>query len=289
MLAVANWITGPDCTVRVSTPDLVQFSNAARSSVVSAVDVLVKTGELELLEEARGTRAALYKIPGAVGYVRPELRSRGPETGPLAYPPSPGCRTPTAPQGSGNRTSKETFRGPETGQEGSGNRTSRGPETGPHYQYQEPSKQADQPNEQQQTDDYGIPDFARPLVDGLSNAGVVVRWPFVGNQWVIIHALIKKSGIRAMVDHARKAASRSNVESAKYFLQGWRELPPLPRTDSQQDHAQRFRQQAEKPPWCGDVDCDEKTRTRDVEDDRGLRYSQPCPKCHPAARKDSAA
>jgi hypothetical protein len=40
--------------------------------------------------------------------------------------------------------------------------------------------------------------------------------------------MITKSGIPAMVDHARKAASRADVQSANYFLKGWSELPPLP-------------------------------------------------------------
>lgn len=127
MLACANWITGPDCTVRASTAELVQFSNAARSSVIKAVDALVKSGELQMLEEARGTRPALYRIPGAVDYIRPERGSRGPKTGPLGDF-----------QRSGNETPNENARGPETGPQGSGNETPRGPETGPHNQYQGP-------------------------------------------------------------------------------------------------------------------------------------------------------
>lgn len=75
---------------------------------------------------------------------------------------------------------------------------------------------------------YGIPDDARPLVDGITAAGVIVRWPFKGNAWFPVLALIAKSGIPAMVDHAIKAASRTRVESANYFLKGWGELPPLP-------------------------------------------------------------
>lgn len=123
MLACANWITGPDCTVRASTSELVQFSNAARSSVVKAVDALVKSGELLMLEEARGTRAALYRIPGAVGYIRPERGSRGPKTGPLE-----------SEQRTGNETSSQNARGPESGPQGSENETPRGPKTGPHNQ-----------------------------------------------------------------------------------------------------------------------------------------------------------
>lgn len=73
-----------------------------------------------------------------------------------------------------------------------------------------------------------IPDQARPLVDGLTAAGVIVRWPFQGNEWFPLLALISKTGIPAMVDHATKVAARTQVESAKYFLNGWAELPPMP-------------------------------------------------------------
>lgn len=73
-----------------------------------------------------------------------------------------------------------------------------------------------------------IPDQARPLVDQLTAAGVIVRWPFTGNEWFPLLALISKTGVPAMVDHAVKVAARTSVESAKYFLNGWGELPPMP-------------------------------------------------------------
>lgn len=135
MLACANWITGPDCTVRASTAELVRFANAARSSVIKAVDDLVKSGELQILEEARGTRAALYRIPGAASYVRPERGSRGPKTGPLADAEQSGGETSSSAQGSENRTPSKNARGPKTGPQGSENRTPRGPKTGPHKQH----------------------------------------------------------------------------------------------------------------------------------------------------------
>lgn len=135
MLACANWITGPDCTVRASTAELVRFANAARSSVIKAVDDLVKSGELQILEEARGTRAALYRIPGAVSYVRPERGSRGPKIGPLADSERSGNETSSPAQGSGNETPDQNARGPKTGPQGSENRTPRGPKTGPHKQH----------------------------------------------------------------------------------------------------------------------------------------------------------
>ena len=132
MLAVANRITGTDGTARVSTSELVRFSNAARSSVITAIDALVKSGELNLLEEGRGTRPALYRIPGAVGFIRPDYGSRGPVAGPLGESQGSGNQTSSSQQGSGHRTSTENARGPVTGPQGSENRTSRGPATGPH-------------------------------------------------------------------------------------------------------------------------------------------------------------
>lgn len=87
------------------------------------------------------------------------------------------------------------------------------------------------PTEKEQaskTREHGIPEQARPLVDSLTAAGVIVRWPFHGNEWFPLLALISRTGIPAMVDHATKVASRTSVESAKYFLNGWAELPPLP-------------------------------------------------------------
>lgn len=75
---------------------------------------------------------------------------------------------------------------------------------------------------------HGIPTDARPLVDGLTAAGVTVRWPFKGDGWFPVLALIKKTGTAAMINHAVKAANRANVESARYFIRGWSELPPLP-------------------------------------------------------------
>lgn len=74
----------------------------------------------------------------------------------------------------------------------------------------------------------GIPDFARPLAGQISAAGVHVRWPFTNAEWLLVHALIKRSGTTAMVDFAVKAAGRARIESARYFLPGWKELAPLP-------------------------------------------------------------
>lgn len=133
--------------------------------------------------------------------------------------------------------------------------------------------------------DFGIPAAARPLVDELTTAGVIVRWPYKGNEWFPLLALISKSGAPAMVSHAKKAyaKARGDVETANYFFKGWGELPPLP------PPRQPSRREQQMPPYCGDPDCDEKTRLRQHEDDNGLRSLYPCPDCHPKSRKDSAA
>lgn len=40
----------------------------------------------------------------------------------------------------------------------------------------------------------------------------------------------------------------------------------------------------ETTPWCTDPDCDEITRTHQVEDGDGLRSLRMCTKCHPKMR-----
>ncbi|MEV5347138.1 hypothetical protein [Streptomyces achromogenes] len=76
---------------------------------------------------------------------------------------------------------------------------------------------------------HGIPDAARPLVDSMSASGVIVRWPFKGDQWFPVLALINKCGVPALVEYARRTADRNGgVDSARYFMRGWAELPPKP-------------------------------------------------------------
>jgi hypothetical protein len=77
-----------------------------------------------------------------------------------------------------------------------------------------------------------IPEFARPLVDRITHADVLVRWGLSESEWFQIHSLIKKCGIEPMAAFAVKVAARTPVESARYFLPGWRELPPQPEPDA---------------------------------------------------------
>ncbi|MFI6103205.1 hypothetical protein [Streptomyces sp. NPDC051310] len=92
-----------------------------------------------------------------------------------------------------------------------------------------PLKQEEAPKRPDGADEYGIPDVARPLVDALSQSRIRVRWPFKGDGWFPVIALITKCGIPAMVDHATRAVARNpQIDSARYFMRGWGELPPKP-------------------------------------------------------------
>lgn len=210
----------------------------ARSSRYEVLKALRMKGALEGVSAGYRGRRAVYRIP-----------VMGPETSD-ASPPSKGPESPDAMDEKGSGNPGQSVREPQTQspgkspetpdpseEKGSGNDPERvrephgkGPETPdpfPSDPSDPSSKQASQPAPSTGLD-YGIPEAARPLVDAITAAGVIVRWPFKGNQWFPILAMITKSGIPAMVDHALKAATRTRVESANYFLKGWTELPPLP-------------------------------------------------------------
>lgn len=222
LLFVADQVRTSACEVRLSYADFTAALNASRSVAKAAVKAAAETGELQIIEQGKGTRPSLYSLPKAVGFVRPSTSS-GPESGPLATRED----RSSGPELSPLDTNHDRASGPESGPEWAGIRPSSGPESGPHSPFPSPSKQEGEP-ESQQPDDYGIPADVRPLMDSMYASGVNVRWPFVGNQWFPVIALIKKCGIPALVDHARRTADRTSVDSAKYFMRGWGELPPKP-------------------------------------------------------------
>lgn len=210
----------------------------ARSSRYEVLKALRQKGALEGVSAGHRGHRAVYRIP-----------VMGPETSDASEPEKgPGTTDPTDEKGSGNH--RQSVREPQTQTEekrpetpdpseekGSGNDPERvrephgkGPETPDPFPSvpSVPSSKLASKTATPDRLDYGIPEAARPLVDALTTAGVVVRWPFRGNGWFPVLSVITKSGIPAMVDHAVKVASRTTVESANYFLKGWAELPPLP-------------------------------------------------------------
>lgn len=127
-------------------------------------------------------------------------------------------------------------------------------------------------------------DYIQPLIAAMTDAGFnALSWQMQPDDTQAIARVLKRAGIEAMVTSARNAKSREPIRFARFFLKaGWLGLPPKstkPRIDPA----------AAKPPYCGDPDCDEDSRTREIEDANGLRTLTPCKQCHPAMRKEPAA
>lgn len=197
----------------------------ARSSRYEVIQALRLKGALASVSAGHRGRRAVYRVPV------------------LSPQKGPGFPDPNDEKGSGNPGSsvrepqtQSERKGPEStdpkSEKGSGNDLERvrdSPRKGPENPDPYPSDSS-VPSSQLAGDSASpdIPAAALPLVEGLRDAGVSVRWPFRGNQWFPVLGLINDHGIPAMVDQAVKAASRTTVESAKYFLKGWGELPPLP-------------------------------------------------------------
>lgn len=217
LLAVADKASGPDCRVRMGTTEFRARLNASRSVVQHAVDKALESGELVEVEAAVGSRSAMYELPFAVGYTRPSPGATGPESGPVADQQGPGIRAPN-----GNAT------GPESGPGGPGIRASRGPESGPLHQTTPTRSESQQAAPATPDTGTPIPPNARPLVDALTAAGVIVRWNLTTPEWFVLEALIKKTGIEALAAFAAKQAGSREISYARYFLPGWKELPPLP-------------------------------------------------------------
>lgn len=121
----------------------------------------------------------------------------------------------------------------------------------------------------------------------MTQAGIVVSWSMQPKDWLEIAAIVERAGIPAMVAFARdtKNTSRQPIRYATFFLRGgWKGLPPATHGVPPQRPAADGR-----APHCGHPDCDPVTRTRETEDDRGLRRVHPCPDCHPASQKGHAA
>ncbi|MEU0356539.1 hypothetical protein [Streptomyces cyaneofuscatus] len=230
LLAVADKAPGPDCITRMGTTELrARLGQVSKSVVVRAVDKAIESGELVIVEEARGTRAAAYQLPYAVNYKRPALASRGTDSGPVDLPEGSRSGTASDAQRSRIETGSENARGTDSGPEGSRIETPSGTESGPLNQTtptRSGSKQAGEPAPPVLGPE--IPTNCRPLVDTITAAGILVRWNLSTSEWFTVEALIKRTGVAALAAYAQKQATARDVSYARYFLPGWRDLPPLP-------------------------------------------------------------
>ncbi|MEV7991587.1 hypothetical protein AB0O67_06635 [Streptomyces sp. NPDC086077] len=231
LLAVADAVTGPEATARMGTAEMMRRLNVSRSTARAAVDAALASGELVEDEPAKGSRATRYKIPGAVNYAR-TYRATGPESGPIAEK-TPGPESGPLPA-TGPNLGPST--GPESGPPAETPETpyraeSRplwGPDSGPHHPPIEGLSEGGR--ERARGEVAVIPEFARPLVDQITAAGVLVAWNLAPAEWFMVDALVKRSGLDMLATAAVQAAARNRrgVSHARYFLRAWQSLPPAP-------------------------------------------------------------
>lgn len=215
----------------VERPEVLRGAKVSRSQLYAVLKSLAHKGAIEKLAAGQKNGAAKYRITKFPGLQCQENRDAEPPSQCPQTPDTEGSQCPGTPDTEPNRQCQENADTEPSQCQGirdvsvreSGTPTPLNPSTTTPLA----SKQEGAPD----AINYGIPEAARPLVDGVTAAGVYVRWPFKGNSWFPVLAMIDKSGVPAMVDHARKAAARTDVESANYFLKGWSELPPIPGPD----------------------------------------------------------
>jgi hypothetical protein len=213
----------------VERPEVLRGAKVSRSQLYAVLKSLAAKGVLEKLAAGQKNGTAKYKIPV------------------FKAPQCPGIPDTEPPYQSPENRDTDAAQGPETPDTDQNGQSPGNADTEPS-QCQEirdvsvresgtptplfPSSTTPSASKQEKPAaerlGFGIPEAARPLVDGLTAAGVVVRWPFTGNGWFPVLALIEKTGAPALIDYAVRAAARTNVDSAKYFMRGWSELPPLP-------------------------------------------------------------
>lgn len=214
----------------VERPEVLRGAKVSRSQLYAVIKTLTAKGTLTKLAAGQKNGTAKYKIsaftePQCPGIPDTDTSSQRPGSPDTDTPQSPEIAdTDESAQCPGNADT-ETVQCPgirDVSVRESGTPT-------PHPSSTTPSaSQQGEPADDRLS--YGYPEAALPLVEGITAAGINVRWPFKGDQWFPILALITKSGVPALVDYAVRAAARNtSIDSAKYFMRGWSELPPLPR------------------------------------------------------------
>lgn len=268
LLYAADQVRTEACEVRLGRPQIMAALNASKNTVRDAIEDAVGIGELEIVEPAAGRRSTLYRLPKAVGHLR-----RGSDVDPLENRRGSDV-DPLRPEDPSRRGSDPD---PLESVEGQ-NSTRRGSDLDPlpHTQKEQASQEASQP------DPFAI---CQPLITAMTAAGLAVSWSMKPTDWADIAETVQRAGVPAMVAFARATAAtaREPIRFATFFLRcGWKGLPPAARTLPAPP--------ASGPaPHCGHPDCDPVTRTREIEDDRGIRSLTRCPDCHPAAQKGHAA
>jgi hypothetical protein len=212
----------------VERPEVLRGAKISRAQLYAVLKSLSAKGVLEKLAAGQKNGTAKYKIPA---FPAAQCQENPDTDEPSQSPSSPDTDAPQCPETPDTDENPQCQENADTdpsqcqGIPDVSVRKSLTPTPPPSSTTPSASKQEEPAPDRL---GYGIPEAARPLVDGLTAAGVVVRWPFTGNGWFPVVALIEKTGVPALVEYAVRAATRTSVDSAKYFMRGWSELPPLP-------------------------------------------------------------
>ncbi|MEU2180260.1 hypothetical protein [Streptomyces thermolilacinus] len=214
----------------VERPEMLHRARVSRSQMYAVLKSLIAKGALEKATAGQKYTTAKYRIPEFAAAQRPETQdteppSQGPENRDTDPSQGPGTQDTDRSRQCPESRDAEPSQCPE-------NRDVSVPESGtptPQHPSSTTPSSTQEGTREPAPADYGIPTDARPLVDALTHARINVRWPFQGDDWFPVLALIKKCGVDAMADYAiRTAARMPDIDSARFFLRGWRELPPLP-------------------------------------------------------------
>ncbi|MFF5568075.1 hypothetical protein ACFY7Z_25750 [Streptomyces sp. NPDC012623] len=206
LLAIADK-ANVDATAYAGTAMLVQRTRAARSTVRDAVDALLDSGELAVIEDATGPRGeTVYRLPLVTATVRTE--GTGNRPGPDSDP------------GRGSAP-----RGPESSTEGDRNPARGGAETGPQNKKNKREQEAQQqPRANTPARSPLIPEL-HPLGDALAAAGVAVRWTLGLGEQRDVWRLVQQHGVEALVElAARRTQPGTDPKPARYWLRVWGDL-----------------------------------------------------------------
>ncbi|MEU0317085.1 hypothetical protein [Nocardioides sp. NPDC006273] len=213
----------------VERPEVLRGAKLSRSQLYAVLKSLVAKGALERTTAGQKNERAKYRIP-TFAVQCPGIPDADMGSQCQGNPDTDGSQSPRTADTDGSGQCPENA--DTDGSQCQEIRDVSVPESGtptPLF----PSSTTPSASKQESTDlTYGIPAEVRPLMDALSVADVNVRWPFKGDGWFPVIALIKKCGIPAMADYATRAATRGPIDSARYFMRGWSELPPLPSADT---------------------------------------------------------
>ncbi|WP_051778788.1 hypothetical protein [Streptomyces sp. NRRL S-241] len=215
LLAIADRADA-DGVAYAGTASLIRRTRAARSTVRGAVDTLLVSGELAVVEGRLGPGGeTVYRLPLL------DVRGSGERPGPVTDPDR--TSAPGGPVGSPREGWTPAPGGPTTGR-GEGRRSAPGgPASGPQ------NKGSSLQDEQQQpratnTAAALIPEL-RPLDAALVAASITVRWSLGLGEQRDVYRLVQAHGVEALVGlAARRTTPGEAPKSARYWLKVWSDL-----------------------------------------------------------------